>query len=195
MRLTLALLAVLATRLAVAPGAIAQLKTSQPDEGEAPRTAVPPRIEIGGSAGLAIAFPEYGFLASVPIERNSAIEVTAARMPAVFDAPPHLLAQVQVRVPFRSDLRSRKSLLVGLTSISASRGEAFLHVDSGAFVRPHAGVSLQWPVAPTLDFRFDALGIFTFVGEFPLLPRAVTAFVWHPRGGTHDRANIRRIAR
>ena len=194
MRIPLALLAVLATRLSLAPGATAQLRTPQLDEDEPPRTVAPARIEIGATAGVAIAFPEYGLIASVPIAQDGALEVTASRMPPIWDAPSHLVTQFQVRVPFRRDLRSRKSLVVGLTSISARNGDTFLDIDSGAFVRPHAGVSLQWPVAPTLDFRFDAQGIFTFVGEFPLLPRALTAFVWHPRDSTR-RANNRRTSR
>lgn len=181
MKIPLALLAVLATRLALAPGATAQLKTTQPDTDDPPRAVAPARIEIGATAGVAVAFPEYGFIASVPIAQDGALEVTASRMPPMWDAPSHLVAQFQVRVPFRGDLRSRKSFVVGLTSITARNGDTFLDIDSGAFVRPHAGVSLQWPVAPTLDFRFDAQGMFTFVGEVPLLPRALTAFVWHPR--------------
>ena len=170
-------LLILTARLTLAPGAGAQ--TTDDDE---PEAVAPPRLEIGGTTGMAMIFPEFGVIASVPLQRNSALEVMVSRMPASWEAPTHLLAQVQMRVPFREDLRSRKSLVVGVTRISAERrDDGFLGTDEATFVRPHAGVSLQWPTASTLDFRLDLQGIWTFSSELPLLPRAMAAFVWHPR--------------
>jgi hypothetical protein len=171
-------LLILTARLTLAPGAGAQTT----DDDEPPQAVPPPRVEIGGTTGLAMIFPEVGVIASVPVQRNSAIEVMVSRLPASWDGPPHLLAQLQMRVPFRDDLRSRKSLVVGVTRISAERrDDGFLGTDEATFMRPHAGLSLQWPTAPTLDFRLDVQGIFTFSSEVPMLPRAVAAFVWHPR--------------
>jgi hypothetical protein len=186
MRLAFAVIAALATRLALAPGAAAQLPHPQPHDDEPPLRTNPMRVEIGGTVGATLGFPEFGLIASIPIASVAAIEVVGARMPAaLMDAPRHLLGQVQVRMPFREHLRSRKSLVVGVTSISAvQRGDdSFLYAHSGSFVGPHVGVSLQWPVAPILDFRFDALGIVTFDHDAPLVARAMTAFVWHPRPG------------
>jgi hypothetical protein len=187
-RLAATILLVLAAPLASATIAAAQTLAEEP----VPPT-LPARVEIGATAGVAVAFPEYGLIASLPLDQSAAIEVLVSRMPASWDGPAHILGQVQMRVPFREHLRSRKSFVVGLTSLNAVTGDdTFLGIDSGAFVRPHAGVSLQWPVAPTLGFRFDAQGIFTFVGEFPLLPRAVTAFVWHPRTRTANNGRTSR---
>ena len=79
-------------------------------------------------------------------------------------------------MPFRAHLRSRKSLLVGVTRLSSRKRDPY---DSGFWgdddhvVFPHAGVSLQWPMGRHADFRFDAQGLFTLDGELPLVPRAV----------------------
>jgi hypothetical protein len=176
MKLLLAGAAVLATRLALASIVVAQIA-------DIDRAApAPPRVELGPTGGLTLIFPEFGGMGSVPLDRRSAVEVLASRWPASWDAPSHSLVQVQLRTAFREALRSRKSLVLGLTRIAALRtDDGFFGTDSPTFVRPHAGVSLQWPVASTVDFRFDTQGIFTLDGEFPLIPRAVTAFVWHPR--------------
>jgi hypothetical protein len=170
-------IAVVLTRLTLASIVVAQIADAEP-----PATRVPPRFEIGPTAGLTVAFPEFGVVASAPIDQRGAIEVVVSRMPAMWEGPARSFIQLQVRAAFRDHLRSRKSFLLGLTRIAALRGDdGFLGTERTAFVRPHAGVSLQWPVAPTLDFRFDAQGIFTFAGDLPLVPRAMTAFVWHPR--------------
>ena len=105
-------------------------------------------------------------------------------MPAIWDAPPHTLAQLQLRIPFRADLRSRKSFVAGVTRIDAGEWRHFLGGnDEGTFVRPHAGVSLQWPTGPAFDLRVDLHGLITFAGELPLVPRAMAGFVWHPGDG------------
>lgn len=177
-RLSVAAAGIFAARLS-----IATIATAQGPDDETPPIA-PMRVEFGGMAGTIVALPEFGVLASVPIDKGSAIEVVVSRMPPFWDAPAHLLAQVQFRIPFREHLRSRKSFVAGVTRISALRSDdGFLGTESSTFVRPHAGVSLQWPTAATLDFRLDLQGVFTFAGELPLIPRAMAAFVWHPRAG------------
>ena len=233
MKLILATVAVGFARLALASLVAAQVVDAGDTE------PVRPRIEVGPTGGTTGAFPELGAVFSVPVDRRSAVEVVVGRMPATWEAPPHTLAQVQLRTPFRADLRSRKSLVVGVTRIVAvddergflggsddgkfvrphagvslqwPAGPAFdLRVDlrsrkslvvgvtrivadddergflggsdNGTFVRPHAGVSLQWPTGPAFDLRVDIHGIITFAGELPLVPRAMAGFVWHPRTG------------
>jgi len=173
--------AVLATRLALAPGATAQLAHVEPDP-DPPKPTLPRRVEIGGTLGAMLGVPEYGLIASVPIAPDVAIEVVGARMPAPLgDAPPHALAQLQVRVPFRRRLRSRRSLVLGVTGIRAiPRERRFIGIEAGSFTGPHAGASLQWPVASRLAVRFDAQAIFTFVRDLPTVERLTVGFVWHP---------------
>jgi hypothetical protein len=178
MKLVLATIGVLAARLALASLVFAQIAGDDPTP-----PAIPARIEIGAVSGLTIIFPEAGALVSIPAGGAASVEVVATRMGRVLDAPAHLLAQAQVRVAFRPHLRSRKSLVVGLTRIRAiGSAERFFETDHEAFVRPHVGTSLQWPVAPALDLRFDAMGIVTFASEFPMIPRATVGVSWHPRG-------------
>jgi hypothetical protein len=183
----LAVALILATHLAMATTAAAQV-----DEDEPPPAPIPSRIEIGGVAGLMAAFPEVGLLASVPTGPDSAFEITVGWMPAVIFDHENAIAQAQVRLPFKPHLRSRKSLILGVTRIKAQRdGEGIFggsSRDNDPFVRPHAGVSLQWPMGRNADLRFDAQGLFTFNGELPLLPRVTTTFVWHSRrAGTAHR--------
>jgi hypothetical protein len=169
---------VVAARLVLASIVVAQIVDVDP-----PEPPVAPRVEIGPAAGGLGPFPELGVVASVPASGGVAVEATLTRMPSVLGAPARSLVQLQLRAPFRDRLLSRKSLTVGVTRIATEGRRGFLGGDHGDFVRPHAGVSLQWPVARSLDFRFDAQGIFTFVGELPMVPRAMTAFVWHPASG------------
>jgi hypothetical protein len=178
-KLILATVAVGFARLALASLVAAQVVDAGHTE------PVRPRIEVGPTGGTTGAFPELGAVFSVPVDRRSAVEVVVGRMPATWEAPPHTLAQVQLRTPFRADLRSRKSLVVGVTRIVAVDDErGFLGgSDDGKFVRPHAGVSLQWPAGAAFDLRVDVHGIITFAGELPLVPRAMAGFVWHPRTG------------
>ena len=183
MRLALVATAVLATRLALAPGATAQLAHPEPGPDPDPlKPTLPSRVEIGGALGAMLGVPEYGLLASVPIAPNAAIEVVGARMPAPHgDTPPYELGQVQVRVPFHRRLRSRRSLIVGVTAIRAvPRDRRFIGIDAGGFMGPHAGASLQWPAAPMLDVRFDAEAIVTFVRDLPTVERLTVGVVWHP---------------
>jgi hypothetical protein len=175
MKLLHATLAVALTRLALATLAIAQTPI------DAVATPVPKRLELGGTAGLAASFPELGLLASVPAGRRASVEVAASYMPEHWDAPEHRLAQIQLRIPFREDLRSRRSLTVGATRIAAidDGDRGFLGSDASE-IFPHAGVSLQWPLSSHTDFRFDGQGLLTFSSELPLVPRATAVLVWHP---------------
>jgi hypothetical protein len=168
---------VLATRLVLASIVAAQIM-----DDATPPEPVRPRVEIGPLGGATVTLPDVGVMASVPIDRTGSIEVVVGRMSSVWDSSAYSLVQLQARVAFREHLRSRKSLVVGLTRIATLIGDdGFLGTDRTTFVRPHAGISLQWPVARALDFRFDAQGMFTFAGDLPMVPRAMTAFVWHPR--------------
>jgi hypothetical protein len=143
---------------------------------------VPPRIEIGANVGTTSFFPELGAVFSVPVDPRLAIEGMVSRMQAAWEYPANTLAQVQLRMPFRADLRSRKSIVVGVTRVVADDGERGIlgGSDDGMFVRPHAGVSLQWPTGPAFDLRLDVQGFITFSNDLPLFPRAVVGFVWHP---------------
>jgi hypothetical protein len=181
MRLILAGASILFVRLALASVVLAQVA----DLDEPVPEPVPLRVEIGAVAGLTAGFPEIGVLASLPIGPRATFDLGLSWLPGVMYQVEHAVAQAQFRLPFRPHLRSRKSLLIGVTRISArNRG----HGDSGFWgneatvVFPHAGASLQWPMGRHADVRFDAQGLFTLDSEFPLVPRAVTTFVWHPGG-------------
>jgi hypothetical protein len=183
--------AVLLKGLALASPVVAQAAAPV----EPPATPVGMRFEIGPLGGLAVAFPEFGVVASVPLDEWRALEVMVSRLAARFDSPEHALAQVQLRIPFRAHLQSRKSFVMGMTRINAQNESEGLLLGGGVgrggpFLRPHAGVSLQWPLSRHLDVRFDAQGLLLFHRELPMLPRATTAFVWHPtRRGAQRHSN------
>jgi hypothetical protein len=182
MRVPLALALILAGRLAMAPAAAGHVADDEPP----PPQRVGPRLEIGGAAGLAVAFPEVGALVSVPVGPQTSFEVAVGWMPRLFNGVEHTLVQAQFRLPFRSHLRSRRSLLVGVTRIGTRprhRGDTGFWGDDLRVVLPHAGVSLQWPIGRHADFRFDAHGLFTLDAEFPLVHRGMATVVWHPGGG------------
>ena len=152
---------------------------------------VTPRFEAGAMTGLTGPLAEFGVFASVPTGQGPAIELVVSWMPGyVYDDSgdeSYMVTQAQLRVPFGPARRSRRSLVVGVSSIrTLSRDpwhDSFLGGNDDHDVRPHAGASLQWPMGPHADFRFDVQGIFTFSSELPLLPRALCLFVWHPGGG------------
>lgn len=178
MRPAIAAALVVAVRLAVAAAAIAQVVDEEPLP-----EAVPLRIEIGGGAGQTVAHPEVSALMSVPLGPQTSFELAAGWLPRVLYDVEHVLVQAQFRMPFRAHLRSRKSLLIGVTRLSSRKrnpdDSGFWGADDRV-VFPHAGVSLQWPIGRHADFRFDAQGLFTLDRELPLLPRAAGTFVWHP---------------
>ena len=171
---------VLLARLAIASAVAAQV-TEAPDAGAAPAPApVPPRLEAGVTAGALIGLPELGVTASVPLDRGASVDVVVAHLWSVWADSSHVLAQAQVRLPFRAELRSRRSVLFGVTRIGPGGGREFLG-DFATFTRPHAGASFQWPISRGADLRLDVQGILTFAGEVPMLPRAMTAIVWHSK--------------
>jgi hypothetical protein len=150
---------------------------------------VPLRLEVGAVVGFTGAHAGIGALASLPIGPRTAFELGVGWLPRVRrpDSSPdsaseHVLVQAQFRMPFRTHLRSRKSLVLGVTGAS-TRNENNFWGDDGTEVFPHAGISLQWPMGRYADFRFDAQGLFTFDGELPVVPRAMGTFVWHPGDG------------
>ena len=180
MRVAVAVAMVFAARLTAATAAGAQAADDEPLP-----PPIPARIEIGGVAGLTVAFPEIGVLASLPIGPQTSFEVGVGWLPRILYDVEHVVAQAQFRVPFRPHLRSRRSLLIGVTRIGTRKRDRY---DSGFWgddvrvVFPHAGASLQWPIGSHADFRFDAQGLFTLDSELPLVPRAVSMFIWHPGG-------------
>lgn len=150
---------------------------------EPPTDRIPPRLEIGGGGGLLVAYPEVSALVSVPTGPLASLELAAGWMPPVIYDVEHALVQAQFRLPFRPHLRSRRSLLLGVTRVSTRQrgryGIGFWGSDATA-VFPHAGVSLQWPIGRQAAFRFDAQGLFTLDRELPLVPRAMSMVVWRP---------------
>jgi hypothetical protein len=153
--------------------------------GDEPPARIGPRIEIGGGAGLAVAFPEVNALVSLPFGPYTSFELAVGWMPRIVYDVEHNLAQAQFRLPFGAQRRSRRSLLLGVTRIGTRkryRDDGGFWGDDHRIVLPHAGASLQWPLGRHVDFRFDAQGLFTLDAEFPLVPRAVATFVWHPGG-------------
>lgn len=170
--------AVLLLLLSTARPSAAQVVDDEPTPGR-----VPARIELGGGGGLTVAYPEVSALASLPIGPHASFEVAVGWMPRIVYDVEHVLTQAQVRVPFRPRLRSRRSLVIGVTRIGTrrrNRHDSGFWGDDLRVVFPHAGVSLQWPMGRHVDLRFDGQGLFTLDGELPLVPRATAAFVWHP---------------
>jgi hypothetical protein len=167
-----------ATHLAIAATAAAQVADDEPLP-----APIPPRVEIGGVAGLTVAFPEVGVLASVPTGPGAAFDVSVGWLPRVIYDVEHVVAQAQFRMPFRAHLRSRRSLLIGVTRITTRKRTRYdngFWGEDATVILPHAGVSLQWPLGPHADLRFDAQGLFTLDNELPMVPRAVSMVVWHP---------------
>jgi hypothetical protein len=181
MRRLVALALILLGHLAVATTTAAQETDDEPLP-----PPIPFRFEIGAMAGMTVAYPEIGILASVPTGSGPAIEVAVGWLPRIVYDVEHVVTQAQFRIPFRSNLRSRRSLLVGATRLTTRKRNRFdsgFWGDDDTVVFPHAGVSLQWPIGRHADFRFDGQGLFTLDSELPMVPRAVSMIVWHPGGG------------
>jgi hypothetical protein len=180
MRVPVAAVLILFGHLTVATTAAAQEADDEPLP-----PPIPPRLEIGGVAGMMVAYPEIGVLASVPTGPNTAIEVTLSWLPRIIYDVEHVVAQAQFRLPFRPHLRSRRSLVVGVTRLTTrqrNRYDSGFWGDDPKVVFPHAGVSLQWPMGRHADIRFDGQALFTLDSELPMVPRAVSVIVWHPGG-------------
>ena len=144
-----------------------------------------PRFEIGGGGGLLAAYPEVSALVSVPAGPRASFELVVGWLPRLIYDVEHAVVQAQVRLPFRPHLRSRRSLVIGVSRITArtrNRYDSGFWGDDATVVFPHAGASLQWPIGRHADFRFYAHGLFTQEVEFPMAPRALATVVWHPGG-------------
>lgn len=168
--------AVLATRLVLASIIVAQTAAGDPSG-----PVEPPHIEAGLTAGtIMVAAPEFGLIASLPLSRRSAVEVMACRAPAFFDAPPHAIVTAQLRAAFSRAPRSRKSVLLGVTRVTAlGPSIGIFGTGQSKFVRPHLGLSWQWPITDRVDSRFDVIGIATLERQTRVVPRAVASWVWH----------------
>jgi hypothetical protein len=150
--------------------------------GDAPPT-VAPRLELGAIAGAGGTSPEFGGLVSVPLGPRLSIDASASYLPRVWRAPAYALTQVQIRLPFKAHLRSRYSLLVGVTRLDPldeRDGDSPLWRGDPWPVNPHAGASLQWPIlGPRADLRVD-LQLVVQGGELiPMVPRMVGVFTWY----------------
>ena len=150
-------------------------------------TPVPPRIEIAALGGVAATSPELGVLASLPLDDRLSLDLGVSNLTRVWRAGPYLLAQAQLRIPFRRDLRSRRSLLVGVTHVKPYRereGDSGIWGTEPPLLYPHVGASLQWAIGSRADFRLDTQMVVQFNDVvIPVVPRAVGAIVWHPGSG------------
>jgi hypothetical protein len=173
-----------AASVVLTAGLLVPAMTAAQDRGGEPVSHhVPPRIELGAGGGLMVVYPEVSALLSVPAGQQMSLELVVGWLPRVLFDVEHAVVQAQVRLPFRSRLRSRRSLLIGVTRIATrtrGRYDGGFWGDDDTAVFPHAGVSLQWPIARHADFRFDAQGLFTRERELPMVPRAMATVVWHP---------------
>ena len=161
--------------------AVAQASAAQPAP-DVP-AAVPARVEISGGAGVAGTSPAVNMLASFPVGDRLSLDVGADYLFRVFRSPAYVLSQAQVRIPFRAHLRSRYSLLVGVTHLEAldpREGDSPIWRVDGWDTYPHAGASMQWPLGQGVDLRVDAQLIVQGGELIPVVPRAVGTFVWSP---------------
>jgi hypothetical protein len=148
-----------------------------------PAVVVPPRIELGAGGGVSGTSPDFGALASLPLGDRLSLDVGASYLMRVWRSPAYVLAQAQLRIPFRARLRSRYSLLVGVTHlepIDPREGDSPVWREDGVETFPHAGASLQWPILGSrADLRVDAQIIVQGGELIPVVPRAVATVVWH----------------
>lgn len=155
---------------------------------DAVEAIVPPRIELGGGGGVSGTSPDFGALASIPLGDRVSLDVGASYLVRVWRSPAYVLSQAQLRIPFRARLRSRYSLLVGVTHldpIDPRPDDSPLWREDGVDTFPHAGASMQWPLlGPNADLRVDAQMIVQGDELMPIAPRVVAMVVWHPTGGT-----------
>jgi hypothetical protein len=152
------------------------------------RPARPP-IEIGATMGVAVIVPTFGGTVSIPVVRRASVELVgqvAPWMPIEGDDT-WFMTQVQLRLPFRERPRTRRSLIVGLTSFTVGDRYATANGrrewDFGSWVRPHAGVSWQWQRSPHVDMRLDVHAV--FLGDLAPLAAPVFSFstIWHRERG------------
>jgi hypothetical protein len=166
----------LATSLALVPQSWAQAASDLPPP-------LPRRIEIGALGGVSATSPEVGVLASVPLDDRFSLDVSLGHLTRVWRAPPYVISQAQLRLPFRAHLRSRRSLVVGVTHVRPYRerdGDSGIWGTEPPLVYPHVGTSLQWGLGSNADFRLDTQLVIQFNSAIiPVVPRAVGAIVWH----------------
>ena len=177
------------TTIAVAATALIFSATLAPASAAQPApdvpTAVPARVEVAGGGGVGGTSPAIGALASFPVGDRLSLDVGADYLFRVFRSPAYVLAQAQLRIPFRAHLRSRYSLLFGVTHLEAldpREGDSPLWREDGVDTYPHAGASMQWPLGQGVDLRVDAQLIVQGGELIPVVPRAVGTFVWSPGG-------------
>lgn len=171
-----------AARIAAAVGLVLgmRLACASPTAAQDPvEPVVQPRVEIGGGAGLTWYLPTATVVASVPAASWLAVEGAASALGG------HGLAQVQVRMPFASRWRSRRSLVVGLTHVTG--GGTFLQRGLGA----HVGASFQGALTRRVDVRLDVQQMMPFRDGPGADPRAFMAFVWHVDGAANRRRSPR----
>lgn len=149
---------VLAARLATAPSTAAQ---------DAAEPVVPPRVEIGGGAGLVWYLPAASVVASMPATSWLAVEGTASVLGG------HAISQAQLRIPFAGRWRSRRSLVLGFSHVNGTG--TFLRRGPGV----HIGASFQEAITRRVDLRLDVQQFGPLRGSPTACPRAVLAFVWH----------------
>jgi hypothetical protein len=143
----------------------------------------PPRLELAGGGGVAGTSPEFGGLVSLPLGPRLSLDAGVSHLARIFASPPFVLTQLELRIPFRRHLRSRRSLVAGVTDVRPhhrSEQDSPLWRTDGRQTFPHAGASLQWPAGSRADFRLDAELILQFDDEAPVVPRVVGTFVWPP---------------
>jgi hypothetical protein len=122
------------------------------------------------------------------IAAGTALATSLALVPqswaqAASDLPPPLPRRIELRLPFRAHLRSRRSLVVGVTHVRPYRerdGDSGIWGTEPPLVYPHVGTSLQWGLGSNADFRLDTQLVIQFNSAIiPVVPRAVGAIVWH----------------
>jgi hypothetical protein len=177
------------TAIVLAAALIPESLSAQPAADAPP--AVAPRLEVGAVGGAGGTSPEFGGLVSVPLGDRLSLDVSASYLPRVWRAPAYALTQVQTRLPFKAHLRSRYSLLVGVTRLDpldSREGDSPLWRGDPWPVNPHAGASLQWPIlGRRADLRVD-LQLVVQGGELiPIVPRMVGVIAWHAGDRTANR--------
>jgi hypothetical protein len=138
-----------------------------PGAGAEDATVPPPRVEIGGSAGVIWRFPTVGVIGSVPAASWLAAEATVNRVAG------NVISQGQLRVPIGRHRPTRRGLVAGLTHVARREGQFTpgLHA--------HAGASFQQAIGRQLDLRFDVQLLLPLRHGPDADPRAIVAVMWH----------------